>query len=76
MLFSGEGRNLGSKLPTQIFNTDFGHFILKRYQTEHTFKMLLIKWKSLCTSWGPLQTSSQVTGLMHGTVAGSCYDTH
>ena len=43
-----EGRNIGKKkLPTQVFNSDLSHFILKRYQTEHNFEMLLIRWKSL-----------------------------
>ena len=33
------------KLPTDIFSSDFGHFIFKKYQKEHNFEMFLIKRK-------------------------------
>ena len=46
------------KLPTDIFNSDFRHSIFRRYQTEHYFEMLLKKWKSLYTPWGPSKNIS------------------
>ena len=50
---------MGKKLPTQVFNSDCGYFILKRYQTEHNFEMFLTKWESLYASGGPFQTLDQ-----------------
>ena len=53
-LFSGGGgRTWVQKLSTNIFKSDFGHFIFKRYQTVHSFEMLLIEWKCLYASGGP-----------------------
>ena len=52
----GDGGTWVQKLPTLVFNSDLGNFILKRNQTEHNFEMQLIKWENLLA---PFQTSSQ-----------------
>ena len=47
------------KLSTDIFNSDFGRFIFKRYETEQNFEMLLIKWRILYASNGPSKNTSK-----------------
>ena len=50
---------MGPKTAYPDIQLGFRPLYFERYQTEHNFEMLLVKWKSLSASGGPFQTSNQ-----------------